>query len=161
MKRAVFLSLVLMCIATGLYATEKFKTLPDAPDYETATQQEVETYIVNKAFEEYFYLLSFKSDPDFLAVGLIDPKSPYYGWRTENLDLIKYALLAASQNKIDTQERKNVIYRLPEILRDLGSAYSRTKGQETEETLSIKDGLGGVYGKTKYRKPVKPTPVRF
>jgi len=160
MKR-VSLMLVLLFFSSVMFAGEKFSRLPDAPDYEKATQAEVEKYILNHAFESYFYLLSFKDDPEFIVSGLLDTDGPYYPWYQEAGDFLKYCFLAASQFGVDMQDRKNVIYRLGEIIRDLGLIYNKSKGRETDESLEIKDGLGNLYGKSKYRKPVRPTPIRF
>ena len=148
MKRAAMMFALLLI--PGICAAGLFPD--DAPDVEKADRAEVDKYIINQSFNAYFYLLSFKDDPDFAEQRFrLDGK--YYEWMKTLNKLIPYADLAAIKYEPSKKAPDNKIYRIPRILGELQKEYSVSGGAETRQSLIIKDILGESFGKTKYRNP--------
>lgn len=157
MNRSVLLFCVIaLMIPVLVFAAEKKPPrkknyLPDAPKGEDASREEVAAYIKDQSFYLYFDLMTFKGDPHFILFRF-GKDYQYYDWMKTAEALRDYTEKAVEHFGIeDVYEEDGGVFAAPEQLVDLAERYESKIGMETDETLSIKNDLGELFGRTKYR----------
>ena len=150
MKR-VFLTIIILLLPIVAHAAPPAEL---EPKFDEVTKEQALKTIREYSLVQYLYLLSFKSDPDFIETGF-DSAGQFYAWIEISEALRMYARAACEHFgvKEGTDEAKPFFICM--VVYSLGEEYAATGGKETDFSLDYKDYVSEFFGLTQDKHKTK------